>query len=59
MIARQGKKKTKKAKGQGYQRTKLQRTSKEYANMSDNDRGFALSAIDAPHIEYNDTGTKI
>jgi len=59
MIAKPAKKAPKKIKGQGYRRSKLQRTSEEYATMSDNDRAYALSAIDAPPIEYNDTGDKI
>ena len=60
MIAGRAKKnKTERVKGQGYSRRKHQRTEAEFLTMNDSDRAYARSAIDAPQIEYNETGAKV
>lgn len=55
MIAKPKKKARKTSKGEGYSRTKAQRTG-----ATEHDRGpYGLSDIDAPAIEYKPSGDKL
>lgn len=55
MIAKPKKKARKTDEGEGYSRTKAQRTGATEQDMSP----YGLSAIDAPAIEYKPSGDKI